>query len=44
MPAAEIRHMWTQERLQKGEFLLKSVPTDENAGGPDDEASGGGSG
>ena len=23
-----IRHMWTQERLQKGEFLLKGVPTE----------------
>ena len=22
--------MWTQERLQKGEFLLKAVSTDEN--------------
>ena len=26
----EIRHTWTQERLQKGVFLLKAVPTDEN--------------
>ena len=26
----DIRHMWTQERPQKGEFLLKSVRTDEN--------------
>ena len=26
----EIRHMWTQERLQKGEFLLKAVPTNDN--------------
>ena len=26
----EIRHMWTQERLQQGEFLLKAVPTDDN--------------
>ena len=26
----EIQHMWTQERLQKGKFLLKSVHTDEN--------------
>ena len=24
----EIRHMWTQERLQKSEFLVKSVSTD----------------
>ena len=26
----EIRHLWTPERLQKGEFLLKAVPTDDN--------------
>ena len=26
----EIRHMLTQERLQKGEFLLKAVPTNDN--------------
>ena len=26
----EIRHMWTHERLQKGEFLLKAVPTNDN--------------
>ena len=26
----EIRHKWTQERLQKGEFLLKAVPTNDN--------------
>ena len=28
----DIRHMWTQERLQKGEFLLKAVGTDKNVG------------
>ena len=26
----EIRHMWTQERLQKGEFMLQTVPTSDN--------------
>ena len=26
----EIRHMWTQERLQKVEFLLKAVPMNDN--------------
>ena len=26
----EIRHMWAQERLQKGEFLLKAIPTENN--------------
>ena len=26
----EIRYMWAQERLQKGEFLLKAIPTENN--------------
>ena len=26
----EIRHMWTQEKLQEGAFLLKAVPTETN--------------
>ena len=25
--------MWTRERLQEGEFLLKAVPTDDNMAG-----------